>query len=37
MLEQQKVFFKDMMDLQENNFKTFLQLLRQQTSESMTS
>jgi hypothetical protein len=33
MLEQQKVFFKDMMDLQEKNFKTFLQIFMETTNK----
>lgn len=33
MLEQQKSFFKEMMDLQEKNFKSFLQLIMETTNK----
>lgn len=33
MLEQQKSFFKELMDLQEKNFKTFLQLIMETTNK----
>ena len=33
MLEQQKNVFKDMMELQEKNFKTFLQLFMETTNK----